>query len=238
LVTACAHRSAEFSPRKAVESIAATSAAVKTVRGKAWISVKTPEGAVAFPANVAIDRTRAGHSLLRLEAVDLVGTTHAMMLLNETGRFLWVDFDRRSYFEVTKTWYGLPVREFPGLLLGLPQLPSDGRVSAHGDLGFQVSTGGSAASSGNVLIEMQWVDPGPRLFAKSVSSPGLGYSVEYSAYQDTKDFYLPAKVGLSGKNIQIQLDWREQIWNEPIDATVFSSAALERALKKFRKVRQ
>lgn len=234
-LTSCAHRPAPFSPRTAIESINLLSARVKTVRGTAWVSVQTPEGKVAFPANVAIDRSDVEKPMLRLEAVDLVGTTHAMMILDQGGQFFWIDFDRRSYFEVRDTWRGLPVKDFPSLLIGLMHLPKDGRVSSADELSFIVSPTGSKSLQ-PFLVEMAWVDPGPRLYPKRVESRSVGFEVSFSQYQDTKDFYLPRKVALAGKGVNIDLDWRTQVWNEPVDAKIFSTKQMEAVVKRFRRL--
>jgi hypothetical protein len=221
LLGACAHAPKPYSAREAVAALSAKAAELRTARGRAWISARVPEQSISFPANIAIDATNPSDPKLRLEAMDPLGATHALMVVSG-GRLTWVDFDNQRVYEMRERWHGIPVRQLPGLLFGASAPPDEGTVGAAGENGFELRTDG-----GTYRYEMRWIDPGPRLALEGIDARLLSgkkehpYGVRYSKFLDKPDLYLPQEVELTAKEVEIKLAWRERYWNEGVPAQAF-----------------
>ena len=239
VVSGCGPKTRLYSAHEAVEAITAQSGQIHTERGRAWISARSPQQKISFPAVIAVDRTDPKRPLLRIEAMDPLGATHALLILDTHSRLTWVDYDARTIYEVRHYWYGIPLARLPELLLGFLPIPDDGKVGAADADGFEVRSG-----AGTLHYIMNWIDPGPRLALGVVEGEihaGAGktekYVVHYSHYLDHDDFYLPGEVKLTGfsngapeATSEIEVAWRERRWNETIPMQVF---ALPAGLEKF-----
>lgn len=187
---------------------------------------------------MVIDRTDHAKPKLRIEAMDPLGATHALMILDEKRRFTWIDYDNRQIHEIRERWHGLPLAKLPDLLLGLAPLPEDGKVAAADADGFEVRTQGTL-----LKFFMTWIDPGPRLALSGIDGTVQAerYHVAYSQFLDNDEFYLPRRVKLesftgtvSDPTIEMQIDWRERKWNEPISEQLFKIPANTRDFAKQR----
>ncbi|MBI3555149.1 MAG: hypothetical protein HY074_02650 [Deltaproteobacteria bacterium] len=240
----CATRTRLYSAREAVDAISKQSSQIHTERGRAWISARSPQQKISFPAVIAVDRTDPRRPLLRIEAMDPLGATHALLILDAHSRLTWVDYDARTIYEVRNYWYGIPLARLPELLLGFLPIPDDGKVGVADADGFEVRSGG------NILrYIMSWIDPGPRLALSTIegtvhASGGKAekYVVQYSHFLDKDDYYLPSDsklLGYSevahGPSSEINVAWRERRWNETIPMQVF---ALPAGLEKFSRENQ
>ncbi|MEW6055607.1 MAG: hypothetical protein AB1540_03260 [Bdellovibrionota bacterium] len=223
-----------FSSQQAVEFLEKQSASIRTERGRAWIRMRSADQKLSFPAIIVIDRSNPVAPLLRIEAMDPLGVTHALMLLDSNRNFLSIDFDQRRYFSAQGTWYGLPLDQLPDLLLGLLALPGHHKLEQSDEQGFRVSS-----DHGRFRYEITWIDPGPRMALKKIDGEierkagrKEKYIVEYSKYLDVPDFYLPQEVNLKSysqaskpedqPDLEVHIAWRERRWNEEIPAQVFS----------------
>jgi hypothetical protein len=214
---------------------------VRTVRGRAWVKAKSPQGNISFAAIVAMDRSDPEHPLLRIQAVDPIGATHALLILRpEDGAkkrpvLSWIDYDERRVSKVRTDWYGIPLAALAELLVGISRPPKDGVVGSVEADAFQIRSG---ANTFRYLME--WIDPGPRLALSSVEATLKGargrperYAVHYSKFMDKEDLYLPQDVDVTGStgpdktDVDFGLNWRERRWNETIPAEVFQIPRLD-----------
>lgn len=228
VVAGCARKVQPFSAKQAVEALEEQSSKIRSVRGRAWISARTPEGKISFPAVIALDRGQPPRA--RLEAIDLVGTTHVLMVLDASSRFTWVDFDRGETTRMSGSWHGLPLGKLPDLLTGTATFPVNATIGSVKDDAFDVRT-----LSYSIRYLMTWIDPGPRLALNGVDGEVPGrrerYVVTYSKFADTPDFYLPTVISVKGFQggrsdpaMELEISWRERRWNENIPAEVFNAA--------------
>ncbi len=140
----CAHRKIQkpFTAEQAKQSLLEKSQKIQTVKGRAWLYIKTPQDTLSFPALVAIDRNNLKTPLLRIEAIDLLGATHVLLLLDSKEEFHWINLDKKERKKLKKDWYGIPLKYLPDLILGLAA-PSE--------------------TDHLVQYEFEWIDPGPQL---------------------------------------------------------------------------
>jgi hypothetical protein len=230
-----------FEAREAVSALETKAAEVRTVRGRAWVKAKSPQGKISFAAIVAMDRSDPDRPELRIQAVDPIGATHALLLmrLEEGGQkrlvLTWIDYDERRVSKVTTDWYGIPLSALPELLVGAPRPPKDGVVGSVEADAFEIRSGANT-----YRYQMEWIDPGPRLALSSVEATLKGprgrperYAVHYSKFMDKDDLYLPQDVDVTGStgagktDVDIGLNWRERRWNETIPPEVFQIPRLE-----------
>ena len=228
IASGCARKIRPFTADQAIEALENHSTQIHTERGRAWVSAQTPEQHGSFPATIAIDRTDPLHPQMRIEATDLLGSTHELILLSARGRLTWVDFDEHKIYFATDYWHGLPLVGLPDLLLGLADVPKTAKVSGVDADGFTARLGKTS-----IRYLMTWIDPGPRLALSGVEgevhptrATTESYSVHYSKYMDTQDFYLPQEASLKGMRngqsmLELHVAWRERTWNEPIDSRAF-----------------
>ncbi|MBI3542423.1 MAG: hypothetical protein HY075_04000 [Deltaproteobacteria bacterium] len=212
----------------------AKAAEIRTERGRAWLSARTPEQKISFPAVIAVDRTDPGVPLLRIEAMDPFGATHDLLILDQHSQLTWIDYDQRVVYRVRRDWHGVPLARLPELLLGLAVLPKDGKVGAAGPDGFEARAGRNL-----FRYALEWIDPGPRLALGEVEGRledakgrAQRYLVHYSHFLDKDDFYLPRDVSLAGfgaagkdaehPSLELDVAWRERRWNEPVPMQVFA----------------
>lgn len=230
-----------YTSKEAVAALKTLSDQISAIKGRAWLSLKTAETKISFPATIVIDRKTPR---LRIEAMDPFGSTHALLLLRPSAKsagldFTMVDFDHHEIYEARDSWYGLPLNQFPNLLLGLASFPDNGAVGAAGPDGFEIRSG-----KNTFRYAMTWIDPGPRLALESIEGEVLRsrgaerYVVLYSKYLDKKDFYLPEvaevkgyAVGASAQEprVEVKITWRERDWNGEVSdkAFVFPEEALK-----------
>lgn len=238
MLVGCAHKVRSYSAHDAIDALSAQSGLIKTERGRAWVSVRMPEQKISFPAVVVVDRTDQIHPKLRIEAMDPIGSTHALMILDGGGKLTWVDYDARRISEMKDSWHGLPLVRLPELLLGISSIPSQGRVRAFGG---QPGESGIEVKIGKNLFRyhMEWREPGPKLALSGMvgeifqGNEREKYVVGYSHFLDKSDFDLPEKCELRGftggeaaksdakASIEIDVDWRERQWNEAIAEQAF-----------------
>ena len=235
LVTGCTKK-IKFSSREAVDQIQAQVVDFKTVRGRAWVSAKSNDQSISFPAIIAIDRTNPKKPLMRIEGTDQLGATHALLVLEPSQKLIWIDFDHEERMVIPRQWAGIPVGDLPDLLLGAVRLPERGVVSAAGEDGFEVRSGQSSYQYG-----LSSIDPGPRLVLSSVRATMVDHTVakgreakyeaSYSKFLERDQFYLPQEIHLMGEvvggkqpgKLELKINWRERTWNEKIDAGIFTA---------------
>lgn len=234
----CTRHVRRFSPHEAVSALNKKSAAIQTVRGRAWIKAYGPQQKISFPAVIVVDRTIPQKPMMRIEASDPFGTVHGLMILDSDQRFTWIDFDQGRYYEMHSTWNGLPLAKLPELLLG---------VSSFSEVEhrFEGSSGDSIlfrSPESTVSFLMSWIDPGPMLALSGLSGEfkSQRYRVEYSHFLDKEDFYLPSNVVVKGygatqhvgkpsdqsklglePDVEFDIRWREREWNAKIAPELF-----------------
>lgn len=229
-LSGCATKAKPYTADEAIAALTERASKVQTVRGRAWVKAKAPEQKISFPAIVAIDRTNPKAPKLRIEAIDPLGTTHSLMILEQNQKFTWIDYDRGESYVMQSTWHGLPLSKLPDLILGVATPPEGAKVISSGPDGFEAKLGPNTFA-----YDMRWIDPGPRLALEGVTGEVTGprgaterYAVEYSKYLDYDEFYMPEEVKLLGftggksePDLEIHVAWRERKWNEKIPDRVF-----------------
>lgn len=208
-VFGCAHVGPPMSREQRVQALRDQAAKVSSVKGRVWVSAKSPEGSISFPADVAIDRTSVKEQKLRLAAIGPFGVTYSLLVLSG-GRLTWIDYDRKTVTRVERTWHGLPVGALPELFLGIcPRLEGGGKFT----LKFTES------ESEAVLKEISGELRGRRGEVET-------YTVGLSEHAGPEEFGLPREIELhgvrDGKEVRVRLSWRgERIWNETVAPVAF-----------------
>jgi hypothetical protein len=227
-LTSCSKKIRIFSAKEAVDALSVQAAKVQTVKGRAWVTAHSSDNKGSFPAIIAIDRTNPKKPLMRIEATDPFGATHALLILDKNMRFSWTDFDAKDTMSIKGNWHGIPLSRLPDLLIGISTLPEEGVVSSATEDSFEVR-----ASQLSMVYLMSWIDPGPMLALNGINAEVDSihkekYIVQYSHYLDKADLYLPQDVELSGyrgsidkPQIEVKVNWRERKWNEPLSPDLF-----------------
>jgi hypothetical protein len=205
LLSGCAHKKTTTDINLVRTELDAQQTQVKTMKGRAWVTVRSQNGnGASFPVVVAIDRTSPeGFSKLYLEITDLVGETRSRVIIPAKEALVWEDFDAPAELRIRrfkKTWRGLPVALLPEVLLGL--LPK---------------------SAAGVIPEAQWIEPGPRPVLSNLKGKveGKDFEVNYKSYGDHLSFYLPNELDLKSTEVSLHLSWRERQWNVPLAPKLF-----------------
>jgi hypothetical protein len=229
-ISGCAPKVKRFTSQEAIDALNKQASQVTSVRGRAWVSVKSERATgdkkaekISFPAVVVVDRADPRNPKLRIEGMDPLGATHDLMVLDESSNLTWVDFDSKSISKIKEGWYGIPISKLPDLLLGIAHFGANAVTSAADADGFEVR-----AANARIRYLMRWIDPGPRLALDGIDATfndGKKYAVHYSKFLDKADFYLPQEAKVEGHTgdakVEINVAWRERAWNNIIPAQVF-----------------
>lgn len=203
--------------------------------GRAWVSIRSPEGSASFSGIVVIDLTRDGVGRFRVEALDPFGTMHHLMVLGEDQVLRWVDYDSQTYRIIKKAWQGVPLKLMSYLFVGV--IPIE-KLKLFGLGKFRVQGEDVNASVESLLIDfeqgadyllgMDIADTSKKLalskITAQVDSGGKQQqmSVGYTGFGDKKNFYMPQNILLSvGADTELSLNWKDRDWNEVQDPNIF-----------------
>ncbi len=222
----------EASDAKALVQVEEQSRSLKTVKGRAWIRMESPEGKFSFPADLAIDRTK-DYPQMRLEVFGPFGSTVALVIINKDTRgkirMTWKDYKRQKTYRFFEQWHGLELSLMPDLLLGL---------SPKNIIDFKIwSDRGAGRYEQNTLeynlyynlifntINSRWLINTIEGFSKKLRNKDkepVHYTVQYSGFSESKDFFIPREIELlSNMSILVKLSWRDSQWNESLPAEAF-----------------
>ncbi len=189
---------------------------VKTISGRAWVSVRVDGKKASFSGVVLIDRTEAKKGKIRLEALDPFGMLHHLIVLDgEQKTLVWTDHDEKVVRTAQNSLRGMPLAILPNLLAGVSPLSELESL----ELSYVVADRGGI----NVLKTVSG-----KITDEQADSKESIVAVLYEKFSTRKEYDLPKSVSMNiGEGVSITLDWRSRAINKDLRPELFTTEAEE-----------
>ncbi|MGE4232803.1 MAG: DUF4292 domain-containing protein [Bacteriovoracia bacterium] len=232
--SSCTKNVKPFSEDWAFRSIEKQSAAFKTVSGQAWITAKSKEGKVSIPSEIWFDRTNEFSQKARIDATDIVGVTHFILVVDSERKMSWIDFDQRKKFSAREYWVGLPLVFLPELLLGLSSIKKqDIQIVSIEDQVVELKLKNRVEYEHieKVWLEFEAAEENRFNLVSIRGKTKFGeFSARFSDFRREEDFELPTKIKIIAKtneDLEIDVAWRNRTFNESVSPKVFNVPKLD-----------